>query len=195
MSVFRLLNWSIGAVCLFMIRHKQCLTEQFTLVLPKSFSKTFSRDLILRHSFHIIQANFDQNPIFEFPLTDGHLHPILQSREYSLSNISWLSNYLQLFHHFFKIRIFCMRISYPVIILNLCRHKSGFIYRNPPFYATFLRMQLQIAPQICAYNTQRLKVPQGTSSVNCDIILPFSQFEMYKTHDPSSAQDPPWKEM
>ena len=69
-----------------------------------------------------------------------------------------------------------MRISYPLIILNLCRHKSGFIYRNPPFYATFLRMQLQIAPQICAYNTQRLKVPHGTSSLNCGII--FS--EMYK---------------
>ena len=77
-----------------------------------------------------------------------------------------------------------MRISYPVIILNLCRHESGFIYRNPPFYATFLRMQLQIAPQICAYNTQRLKVPHGTSSVNCGIISLFSRSEMYKTPAP-----------
>ena len=100
MSAFGLLSWSIGAFFLFIMRHEQRLPVQFTLVFTNSFPKTSSRDQILRHSFHIIQANFDQNPIFEFPLTDGHLHPILQSREYSLSNSSGLSNHLQLFSAF-----------------------------------------------------------------------------------------------
>ena len=56
------------------------LRISFSLILRYSFQKLFQG--IIFQDIHISDyppANFDQNPIFEFPLTDGHLHPILQS--------------------------------------------------------------------------------------------------------------------